>query len=136
MHQASVLGPITDKNKSPLLVVSKEQPVREIAPMDSIFIRTDRKYVRLLFADIVYIEALRNYVRVVTSSQQYLVLMKIGNMESLLPAGQFSRIHRSYIISLHRVKTFDNESVEVEEKKLPVGKTYKNVLRNSFDIAG
>lgn len=136
MRQASILRPVSKETNSPLVVVEEEQSFPGIAPMDSIFIRADRKYVRLSFAEIVYVEALRNYIRIVTHTQQYLVLMKIGNMESLLPQGQFCRIHRSYIISLQHVKTFDTASVYVDGKELPVGKSYKKVLKQRFVIHG
>src|SRR5688572_8186695 len=65
---------------------------------DFIFLNVQKKKVKILFSDIVYIESQREYIKIVTGRNEYISKMSTHEMEALLPSGQFKRIHRSYII--------------------------------------
>jgi DNA-binding LytR/AlgR family response regulator len=98
------------------------------------FIRCDGKYIRIDIKDICYIEALKNYVRIFTEGGAYLALISMRQIEEELPANEFCRIHRSFIVPLARVKSFDNEMLYLEKVSLPVSPAYKNILQGKVRI--
>ena len=95
------------------------------APPDHLFVRADRKSVRIAFKDLLYIEGLKDYVRMITTSGQILTKESIGQMEERLPADQFIRIHRSYLVPAAKISAFTHTEVEVGDRQLPVGRAYR-----------
>ncbi|MBK6991832.1 MAG: LytTR family transcriptional regulator [Chitinophagaceae bacterium] len=98
------------------------------------FIRTDGKYVKLCFNEILYAEGSRNYTKIFTETKQYLVLITMKRLEQFLPDNLFVRIHKSFIISLEKIVQFDKETVWLKDKELPVGHQYRNELEKSVLI--
>jgi DNA-binding LytR/AlgR family response regulator len=91
-----------------------------------IYLRVERKMVKLLLDDVLYIESDKDYVKLFTGKGFVITRQTIASVEAMLPTSQFVRIHRSYIVSLNKIKSFTNESVEVGNKELPIGKLYRN----------
>ena len=100
-------------------------PAYSTVPRKYFFIKTDGKLVRIDFDDILYIEGLRDYVAVHTVSEKLISLDTLLNMESQLPAGQFARIHKSYLVSLEKIDTIEGSRVFVGNTILPVGSLYR-----------
>ena len=98
------------------------------------FIRTDGKYVKLCFSEILYAEGSRNYIKIFTETKQYLVLITMKRLEQFLPTSLFTRIHKSFIVSLEKIVQFDKERVWLKDKELPVGHQYRNELEKSVLI--
>lgn len=96
-------------------------------PDAAITVRSDYRQVRINVADILYVEGLKDYVKIYTADRQRPVLtqMSLKAVESSLPAADFVRIHRSYIISVSRVKSFDRSNVLIEGTSVPIGDTYR-----------
>jgi len=97
---------------------------------DHLFLSVQKKKVKILFADIVYVESQREYIRIVTAKKEYLSKMSTHEIEELLPAHLFRRIHRSFIISLNRIESYTADSVEVSGVSIPVGRGYRDVIGN------
>lgn len=95
---------------------------------DFIFLHVQKKKVKIHFAEILYIESQKEYVKIVTTSKQHLAKMSTHEIESLLPPDHFVRIHRSYIVSIPRIDAYTAEVVEVQGASLPIGREYKGVL--------
>lgn len=95
---------------------------------DFIFLNVQKKKVRILFSEILYIESQREYVKIVTTNKEFLTKMSTHEIESLLPASRFKRIHRSFIVSLDRIESYTAEMVEVGGKFIPVGRDYKDII--------
>lgn len=91
-----------------------------------IYLRVDRKMIKVLLDDILYIESDKDYVKVFTEKGFIITRQTIASVEAMLSESQFIRIHRSYIVSLNKLKSFTAETVEVGNKELPVGKLYRN----------
>lgn len=91
----------------------------------SIFIKVDKKMVKLAFNDILYIESLKDYVRVKTLHEDFITHENLSSMAKLLPAEQFLRIHRSFTINLSKVKAIDGNCVEIMGKLIPIGRNYQ-----------
>jgi DNA-binding LytR/AlgR family response regulator len=95
---------------------------------DFLFIKHCGEYLKLPFSEIMYVEAVNKYVKVITKKGSYLISTTMCSMEKMLPDNTFRRIHRSYIVSLNFANKFDNNVVYIENKKLPLGKHYKESL--------
>lgn len=91
-----------------------------------IYLRADRKMKKVQLEDILYIESNRDYIKVITGKEIIISRQTISSIEAILPENQFLRIHRSYIVSICRLKSFNNDIVEIGDKKLPIGKFYRN----------
>ncbi len=135
MQQTGILSRVSKDPCHLGVIVNNNQTSRVPVLRDYIFIRVDKKYVRVFFSELVYFEGLRNYIRIVTHSRQYLVLMTMGKMESFLPAAQFCRIHKSYIISLRQITAFDSDYAYLNDRCFPIGKTYKKLFQIKLTIA-
>jgi DNA-binding LytR/AlgR family response regulator len=93
-----------------------------------IYFRSDRKMVRLRLEDILYIESLKDYIKVVTSNQTFLTKQSISSMEENLPGDQFIRIHRSFIVSLNKIGSYTHDLIWVNKTELPVSRMYRHEL--------
>jgi two-component system, LytTR family, response regulator len=112
-------------------IAQTELPVRvEAEVKDAIFINVYKKKVKILFADIAYIESQREYVKIVTTKGEYVSKMSTNEIEELLPPKLFKRIHRSFIISVKKIDSYTAEEVEVNGVTIPIGRGYKDVLEN------
>ena len=97
---------------------------------DFIFLNVQKKKVKILFSEIVYIESQREYIKINTVKQQFVSKMSTQEMERLLPADLFRRIHRSFIISIPKIESYTAEMVEVNGVSIPIGRDYRGVLEN------
>jgi two-component system, LytTR family, response regulator len=90
------------------------------------FVKSEYKQIRIDYADVLYLESLRDYVAIhLTNNNKILTLQSLSSFEKELPLRQFVRIHKSYIISLSKIKLIEKSSVSVNGKMLPVGNTFK-----------
>jgi len=97
---------------------------------DFIFLNVQKKKVKILFSEIVYIESQREYIRIVTTKNRYISKMSTHEIEALLPAHLFKRIHRSFIISISKIESYTAEMVEVNGVPIPIGRDYRDVIKN------
>lgn len=99
---------------------------------DFIFVKADKKLVKVKYDDILYIEGLKDYVIIRMDSDRVITLQTMKSLEAKMPSDQFKRIHRSYIVNLDRINAIVGNMVEVIEKKetkhLPIGKNYRDEL--------
>ena len=99
---------------------------------DFIFVKADKKLVKIKYDEIIYIEGLKDYVIIRLDKTRVITLQTMKSLEDKLPANQFKRIHRSYIVSIDKIQAVNGNMVEVEEKgqakHLPIGKNYRDEL--------
>jgi two-component system LytT family response regulator len=118
-------------NKVKSALKERQSPVAESADSkDYLFISVQKKKVKILFAEIVYIESQREYVRIVTTKKEYLSKMSTHEIEELLPTDAFLRVHRSFIVSVDKIESYTAEIVEVNGVNIPVGRGYRDVLEH------
>jgi len=98
------------------------------------FIRTNGKFVKVDYQDILYVEGCRNYLKIITEKKSFLVLISMKRMEQLLPSHLFLRIHKSYIASLDKVTEFNRDSVCLNDKTLPIGNQYAGLLEKAVNV--
>jgi two-component system, LytTR family, response regulator len=91
-----------------------------------IYLRADRKMIKVLLQDILYIESMKDYVKVFTSKGTVITKQSITSMEAMLPERSFVRTHRSFIASVDKIKSFTTELIEIEKTEIPIGKLYRS----------
>jgi two-component system LytT family response regulator len=96
---------------------------------DYFFVNIQLKKVKIYFSEILFVESQKEYVKIVTTDNSYLTKMSTHEIEKLLPDSQFVRIHRSFIIAINKVRSFNAEMVEINGNNIPVGRGYKEVLK-------
>jgi DNA-binding LytR/AlgR family response regulator len=96
----------------------------------SIFIKADKKVYKINLDDILYLEALDDYVKLVTVQQSYLVNDTLKSLQEELPATHFMRVHKSYIISKNNIVFFEGNYVRIGEKDIPIGASYREEFHN------
>lgn len=114
--------------------VFPQQPAPQALPANSgkkpdagfIYIKAERKLVKVLLDDILYIESARDYLKVFTQNSYIITRQTISSIEAMLSGSEFVRIHRSYIVSLKKIHSYTHETVEVGKTELPIGKFYLN----------
>lgn len=91
-----------------------------------IFLKVDKKLVKIKFDDILYIESLKDYIKILTVTGDYLVHKSLTSITEELPKDNFIRIHRSYTIAINKVVSVEGNLVEVLSKRIPIGRKYVN----------
>lgn len=102
-----------------------------------LFVKEGNSLQRVLFAEIYYIEGLRDYIRIVLRSRFVVTYLRMSRIEDQLPASQFIRIQKSYLVRLDAIKAISGNEVELYDlpEKLPIGKQYKEVLLGQFGLS-
>jgi DNA-binding LytR/AlgR family response regulator len=106
----------------------KELQASEPAAKDHLFINVQKKKVKVLFSDILFVESQKEYIKIVTTKGEYVSKMSTHEIEAALPATSFRRIHRSFIVALSRINAYTAEDVEINGVWIPVGRGYKDVM--------
>ena len=95
-----------------------------------LYFRADRKMVKVFYHEILFIESLKDYMKIVTTSRTIVTKYVLYTLEEMLPAGEFLRIHRSYIVAINKIDSFNTESIQIAKHEIPIGKIYKiDVIR-------
>lgn len=90
-----------------------------------IYLKTDRQAVKIFLKDILYIESMKDYVKVYTLQDRYVALHRISLMEAKLPTNDFLRVHRSYIIALQHLTAWTTQYIKINNLQIPIGRSYK-----------
>jgi DNA-binding LytR/AlgR family response regulator len=95
-----------------------------------LYFRSDRKMVKVILQDILYIESLKDYVKIVTGREQVITKYSMTAIEAMLPAKKFIRTHRSYLVALDKIKSFSTTNIQLLNNEIPVGRLYqREVIR-------
>ena len=101
-----------------------------------IYIKENKKIVKVFLSEIRYIEGLSEYVQVYTDKRKIITKTSMAQMEEKLPNDSFLRIHKSFIISTSRIEAFTANTIEVQGKELPIGRSFKNGVLNALNFSG
>ncbi len=103
--------------------------VQEKVGEDYLFVKADRKHYKIALSDILFIEGLRDYIRIHTNDEKIMALENMKDILEKLPSNQFIRIHRSYIIPKDKIKVIDgNQIIMKSGNALPIGETYRKLV--------
>lgn len=106
----------------------------EVDEPDFIFIKSDKKYLKVFYDDIYYIEGLKDYVIIKTNDKKLVSLQTMKGLEERLKKNNFTRIHRSYIVNQDKIQTVAGNSVEIligtERIMIPIGKSFRDNIQD------
>jgi DNA-binding LytR/AlgR family response regulator len=100
-----------------------------------LYFRVDRRMVKVFLDDILFVESLKDYIKIVTTTKAVVTKQPISSLEELLPADSFMRIHRSYIVAVNKIDSFNTDSVEIRKNELPIGRFYKNEVNKLLNTS-
>lgn len=110
-----------------------EEPQPAQVMDDFIVVHADRKIYKIGIGEIKYIEGLKEYVSYYTEDKRIIALESLKRLEEILPSDRFMRVHRSYIVPFSRIKNMDGNQLEIGDKLIPVGRSYREeVLKRVF----
>lgn len=95
----------------------------------SLFLKVDKKLVKVMQEDIYYVEGLKDYVKVFTSQTYHIVHKSLSSILEELPDNKFIRVHRSYIVAINKVQSIEGNSIEVNNKRIPIGRVYNATVK-------
>ena len=101
-----------------------------------IYVKENKKVIKLHLNEILYIEGLSEYVQIYTESKKIITKTSMTNLQEKLHEMNFMRIHKSYIVSLAKIEAFTAHSIEVPGKELPIGRSYKNSVLEALQYSG
>ncbi len=111
-----------DNTPSPVAPEDRAETQKE----SYLYFRTERKTVKVILNDILYVEGMGNYVKIFTGNGMIITKNSMTTIETMLPEGLFIRTHRSFIVSKSKIGSFSNEVVTIGKTEIPIGKLYKN----------
>ena len=100
---------------------------------DYFFIKCNQRIEKIMMTDVLYIEAMSNYITIHTIQKKYLVYMTFKGMEEQLPKNNFIRIHKSFLVSVNAISSIDTHEIKLGKVTLPISKNYKEEVLNRID---
>ncbi len=100
----------------------------------TIFIKTESKLVQINTEDVLWVEALGNYMRIFTPNGKYTVLSTMKDIASKLSSGDFARVHRSFIVRVDKIETIEDNYILINQKQISIGKAYKDGLSKRLNM--
>lgn len=99
-----------------------------------ITVRADRKNLKIALDDILYIESLKDYIKIVIPSKNIITKQSISSLEDILPNDKFIRIHRSFIVALNKIESFTSDTIEIAKHELPISRMYRHEVEKVLNV--
>jgi DNA-binding LytR/AlgR family response regulator len=117
--------------------VKKQVEIPAMAPLantDTIhFFISDKKRIRVREQDIYYIESVKDYIHIYTTTDTVVTKVQISEVAQLLKGGSFIRVHKSFIINLHYMRSYTAQEIQIAGKDIPIGRTYQEIFRRRLE---
>jgi DNA-binding LytR/AlgR family response regulator len=120
----------TEQNKNQSI---DSQLVNKSSQLDFIFVKTEYKIQKINLSDILYLEGLKDYVSIYTTTERILTLQTMKKMEEMLPSNRFVRVHKSYIVSLEKIETIERKRIFISKNIIPVGDSFQKDFMKLID---
>ncbi|RPH33838.1 MAG: DNA-binding response regulator [Bacteroidales bacterium] len=104
--------------------------------IDYIFIKSGQKHEQVKFSEILYVEGMKDYLRIRTSTKKIMTLMSFSQIEQMLPSDNFIRIHRSYIVCIDKIEEIERAHVKISGTKIPIGDAYRKTFQDKLKAKG
>lgn len=114
------------------LLMQDEKENIEPAADDYFFVKSDRKYFKVNFEDILFVEGLKDYVILQLEEQRIITRMNLKAMNELLPKNLFLRVNKSYIVNTARIEAFDNNDIFIKTHEIAIGSSYRDGFFEEF----
>ena len=116
-----------------LLLKSKKDQIENIEA-EYLYIRSERKYNKVMLESILYIEGLKDYVIVQVGNDRIITKMNLKTIHAKLPQNEFVRVNKSYVVNTKHVDSFDNNCIHINSNVIPIGNSYREDFFSKFSI--
>jgi len=99
-----------------------------------LYFRAERKMVKVFLEDILFIESLKDYIKVVTTNKVIVSKQSISSLDEMLPKDAFIRVHRSYMIAINKIDSYNTDSIEISKKEIPIGRLFRHDVSRVLNI--
>lgn len=111
----------------------KGEQIKESTTRDSVFINTEYRIERIELKKILYIEGMKDYLKIVTADKNILTLQNFKSIQEILPPDEFVRTHKSFIVALNKIESIERNRIKIGKALIPVSDTYKMEFYNRID---
>ncbi len=112
-----------NKAQDNLIIRSKDQ----VSP-EFIFVKTENRLEKIMIDDILYIEGMRDYLKIHTLNKKIMTLQSFSEIEKLIPSNLVCRVHKSYMVSLNKIESIERSRIKIGQELIPVSDTYKEAF--------
>ena len=113
-----------------LLTQADKQSIEQCAD-DYFFVKSERKFCKVRFADVLFVEGLKDYVVIQLENQKIITRMNLKGISALLPSAMFMRVSKSYIVNINHIDAFDNNDIYIGSHEIAIGESFRNEF---FDV--
>ncbi len=96
--------------------------------LDFIFVKTENRLEKIMINDILYIEGMRDYLRIHTTNKKVMTLQSFSELEQLIPAHLVCRVHKSYMVAVNKIESIERSRIKIADQLIPVSETYKEAF--------
>jgi len=104
----------------------RHRDVQPSSTADYFFVKSNGKFERVAFGDILYVESMQNYVLIHLPGQKLIVYMTLASLEAQLPPGRFMKVHKSFIVAVEQVRSIENNDIIIGQARIPISRTLKD----------
>jgi len=122
---------IEEKQASPVNILKEHE-----GNHDYIFVKTEYRIQKIFTTKILYVEGMKDYLKIVTSEEGIMTLMNFASILELLPASDFIRVHKSYIVALNKIESIERDRIIINKNHIPIGETYRSAFFNIISGLG
>ena len=101
--------------------------ISDIAP-DFIFVKTENRLEKIMINEILYIEGMRDYLKIHTVTKKVMTMQKFSEFESMIPSNIVCRVHKSFMVSIHKIESIERSRIKIADQLIPVSDTYKELF--------
>jgi DNA-binding LytR/AlgR family response regulator len=124
---------IISPSAAPALAAKEEPAPQQDLLSDFIFVKTEHKIQKVYLNDILFIEGLKDYISIFTTTERIITLQIMKKMEEALPERHFIRVHKSYIVAINKIDSIERSRIWIKDKIIPVGDTYREEFFKIID---
>jgi DNA-binding LytR/AlgR family response regulator len=110
----------------------RESNSKDDKPADYFYIKADNKLVKIQFDEVLYVEALQNYVSIHTPARKYMTYLTFKSVEDYLPADQFVKVHKSYIVAAARIDSIEGNDIRIGQQHIPISRNLKEEVMDKL----
>ncbi len=110
----------------------RETNTKEADTAEYFFIKADNKLVKILFDDVLYVEALQNYVTIHTPAKKYMTYLTFKSVEDYLPAEKFLKVHKSYIVAASKIDSIEGNDIKIGQQHIPISRNQKDEVMDKL----
>lgn len=114
------------------LLLQEEKENIETIDSEYFFVKSDRRYFKVNYKDVLFIEGLKDYVIIQLSDQRIITRMNLKAIYELLPKKEFLRVNKSYIVNTNHIDSFDNNDIFIGNYEIAIGNTYRDIFFDAF----